>query len=305
MDVLVTGATGYVGSAVAGALAAAGHRVTGLARSEKAAERLRERGLEARRGDLEDPASVAAAARNAGAVVHAAVSDGPAPGETERAVVEAVFEELRGPGKTFIYTSGGWVMGDTGGEVADEESPVDPPPGMEWRPGVEELVLETAASYGVRAVVVRPALVYGGGGGVIAELVEWARERGVARYVRPPEGECYWTLVHQDDLGGFYARILGKEDGPGGTLVVAAGSEPQRVREIAAAAGRAAGAGPTVEAWPLAEAREELGFYADSLALSQKLSGGRARSLFGFEPAAPTVFEELDAGTYSRGYSGS
>jgi len=151
---------------------------------------------------------------------------------------------------------------------------------------------------GARSFVVRPALVYGSGGGVIEELVGWAREHGAARFVLPPEGGISWTLVHRDDLGELYARLLGSSS-PDGGLFVAAEDGPYPVREIASAASRAAGAEGQVEAWPLAEAREELGIYADALALDQRLSGEKARRALGWSPSAPSVFEELEHGSYA------
>ena len=300
MEVLVVGATGYVGAAISEAIGGAGHKVVGLARSEDSAEELKDRGFEAAMGDLREPESLVEAVREAEAVVYAAAPEGQDAAEVDRGAVGAILGELRGTNRTFVYTSGGWVVGDTGGEVADEESPVDPPPGMEWRPSVEELVLSAAKDQGVRSFVIRPALVYGAGGGVVGELVDWAENYGTARYVKPPGEECFWTLIHREDLGGFYVRLIGERDVQGGRLLLAVGSRPLPTREIAAAAGRTAGAGEEVVAWPLEEAREELGDYADSLALNQKLSGARAETLMGWEATAPSVFEELESGSYAR-----
>ena len=302
MDIFAIGATGYVGTAISEALVGAGHKVTGLARSEDSAEKSGSLGLKTLMGDLREPESFAEAVRGAEAVVYAAAPEGSDAAEVDRGAVEAVLGGLRGTGRTFVYTSGGWVMGSTGGEVADEDSPVDPPPGMEWRPDVEKFVLDAAEDLGVRTFVVRPALVYGAdggaGGGVVGELVEWAANYGKARYVKPLGEECFWTLVHREDLGSFYRRLLEEQQVPGGRLLLAIGSDPLPTRNIAAAAGRASGVGESVEEWPLQEAREELGTYADSLALSQKLSGARARKLLGWEPAAPSVFEELERGPH-------
>lgn len=298
MDVLVIGASGYVGTAISEALLEAGHRVVGLARSKDSARRIENLGAEVVMGDLQNPESFDAAVRSSGAVVYAAAPRGRDPESVDRAAIEKIFDGLRGTEKTFIYTSGGWVMGSTDGEVADEESPVNPPPGMEWRPAIEELVLSANEEHGIRAFVVRPALVYGAAGSVVDDLVEWAASYGTARYVKPPGEECFWTLVHRKDLGRFYTRLIEEKD-VRGRLLLAVGSEPLPTREISAAAGRAAGVGEEVEEWPLEKAREELGDYADSLVLSQKLSGARARSLLEWQPAAPSVFEELERGPHS------
>ena len=300
MRVLVIGATGYVGSAIAERFKEAGHEVVGLARSEDSAEELKSSGFEAVVGDLRQPESFSEAVQEVEAVVYAAAPEGPDAADVDRGAVESILDELRSTGRTFVYTSGGWVIGNTAGEVADEESPVDPPPGMEWRPAVEELVLSAATAREVRTFVVRPALVYGAPGSVVGELVDWAEHYGTARYVKPPGEECYWTLIHREDLGRFYVRLVEEAGLPGGELLIAVGSGPLLTRDIAAVAGRTAGVGEEVEAWPLEEAREELGTYADSLALSQKLSGARAEALLGWEPTAPSVFEELVHGSYAR-----
>lgn len=308
MDVFVTGATGYVGSAVTGGLLAAGYAVAGLARSGGSADALERRGVRPYRGDMLDAGDLRQAIRDSGvrAVVHAATTGDDRAEEGDRSAVRGTLEALRDTDGIFLYTSGGWVMGDTPGSAddlpADETSPVEPAPSLSWRPAVEQEVLASGEEYGVRPVVVRPALVYGRGGGVVAELVESARERGRTRYVTGPEGDPLWTLVHTEDLGHLYARVLrSREVSREGVLVVAAGTEPLPVREIAAEASRAAGAGGAVEPWPLAEARESLGPYADSLVLSQRLSGRKARRLFGWTPSAPSVFEELRRGSYAAG----
>ena len=300
MRVLVIGATGYVGSAIAEALGETGHEVVGLARSGDSADELKDAGYEAVVGDLRRPEGFSDAVRETDAVVYAAAPEGSDAAEVDRGAVESILDELRGTGRTFVYTSGGWVVGDTGGDLADENSPVDPPPGMEWRPAVERLVLSAAGERGVRTFVIRPALVYGAPGSVVGELVEWAGHYGTARYVKPPDRECFWTLIHREDLGRFYVRLVEEAGLPGGGLLIAAGRKPLPTRDIAAAAGQTAGVGEEVEAWPLEEAREELGTYADSLALSQKLSGARAEALLGWKPTAPSVFEELEHGSYAK-----
>ena len=314
MRVFVIGATGYVGSAVADALHGSGHRVSGLARSRESADELGHRGYTAYPGDMKDSGTLCRAIRDSGsgAVVHAATTGDTDAEEADRAAVEGTLEALRGTGAAFVYTSGGWVMGETPGSVgdppSDEESPVEPSPSLSWRPAVERWVLEAASVREVRTVVVRPALVYGRAGGVVAELVESARERGAARYVvgDAPGSDPLWTLVHTADLGDLYARILARPEAvTGGTLLIAAGAEPVPVREIAAEASRVHGSGAPPEPWPLSQAREELGAYADSLVLSQRLSGAKARLLLGWTPSGSVVFEELRSGSYADAAAGS
>jgi nucleoside-diphosphate-sugar epimerase len=295
MRVLLTGATGYIGSAVAEALRAAGHEVTGLARSEEAARGLQERGFGVRRGDLKEPGSLSEAAREFDAVIHtASTNDRDAP-EADRATVEAILQSLEGTNKPFIYTSGVWVYGDTGARVADEESPLDPTPLVTWRPANERLVLD-AARRGVRAIVIRPAIVYGRGGGIPASLVQAARQKGLVRFVGT--GSNRWPQVHVDDLANLYVRAL--DAAPPATILNAASGPSLRVLDVAEAASRAGGAAGRTESWPLEEARTHLGPYADALALDQQVSGEKAKKLLGWTPQSVSMLEDLEHGSYLR-----
>ena len=145
MKVFLTGATGYVGSAVARALRGAGHEVVGLARSEGAARRLSEAGFEAVLGDMTDAPLLARCAADADAVVHAALARGPEIPAADTAATRALLDAVRGTTKRLIYTSGVWVYGETGDTAADERSPTRPVPLAAWRPAVERLVLEAVA----------------------------------------------------------------------------------------------------------------------------------------------------------------
>lgn len=291
MRVLLTGATGYIGSAVGEALQKAGHEVVGLARSEEATLRLEADGISALRGDLHDAESIAQAARDADAVIHTAATNGPDMPQTDRAVVEAILEALEGTDKPFIYTSGVWVYGNTGENIVDEESELDPAPLVAWRPAIEQSVLD-AAKRRVRSIVIRPAMVYGRGGGMIAGFTNGAKEKGVVQFVGT--GENRWSLVHVDDLADLY--VLALEKAAAGTLLLAASGPAVRVREIAAAAGRTEGV--KAQAWPVDEARGVLGPFADALALDQQVSGAKAQRLLGWTPKAPSLMEDLERGSY-------
>ena len=294
MKVFLTGATGYIGSAVVDALQTAGHSVTGLARSDEAAETLRERGCEVQRGNLEDAEALAAGARAADATIHTASTGDARSGQLDPPAVRAMVDTLKGSERPFIYTSGVWVLGDTGGEPATENAPLDPVPIVSWRPAVEQMVLD-AADRGVRTVVIRPAMVYGRGAGIPAMLVNAARKHGAVRYVGT--GENRWTMVDVEDLADLYVRAM--ENAPAGTLLHAAAGPPVRVAEIASAAAVAGGAEGRTASWPLDEAREQLGPFADALALDQWVSGKRAEEMLGWRPQTPSVLEDLRRGSYA------
>lgn len=287
MKVFLTGATGYIGSVVAESLLTAGHEVTGLARSEESARKLEAVGVHPLPGDLYDSEKLASAAHEADGVIHAAATgDANAP-QADAQAVATILDALYKTSKPFIYTSGVWVLGNTNG-VADEESSLDPTPLVAWRPAVEQRVL-AASARGVRSIVLRPGMVYGRGGGSAGEMVQAGRRKGVVRFVGT--GENRWSLIHVEDLADLYVKAL--EKAPAGTLLMVASGESMRVREIAEAASHAAGLGGRVESWPIEQARERLGPYADALVLDQQVSAAKAMRLLDWTPKAPSLLEEL------------
>jgi nucleoside-diphosphate-sugar epimerase len=291
MKIFLTGATGYIGSAVADRLRSAGHQLTGLARSDAAASRLEATGIQPLRGDFSNPTSVATAARGADGVISLATTYNPA---LDGPAIDAILETLAGSNKPFVYTSGIWSHGDTGGKVVDETSPPRPAGLVAWRQAVEDRVRE-GAKRGIRSIVIRPAIVYGRGGGIPAGFVESARKDGAARYVGT--GNNRWPFVHVDDLADLY--LLSLERAPPGSLLLGVAGQAHPVRDVAAAASRGAGAGGRTIAWPLEEARQRLGAYADALVLDQQASGRKAQELLGWRPQRPDILEDIESGSYA------
>ena len=289
MRVLLTGATGYIGEAVAEVLAGAGHAVVAVARSAEAETRLAGLGYDAVRGDLDRPGSLAGPAAACEGVVHLAATQDDRMAVTEQATVRALLRALSTSGKPFVYTSGVWVYGSAPpGELLDEDSATDPVAFYAWRPPLEAEVLAAAAA-GVRSIVIRPAMVYGRGGGPLTQFAEMA-ERGVPRYVG--NGANHWTLVHVDDLAALYLRAL--ERAPAGTLLNGAAGEPIQVRLLAAAASAGAGFTAAPRAWPPAQALAVIGAdAADGLTRDHRISGERARRLIGWQPAPRSPLVEL------------
>lgn len=297
MKILVTGATGYVGSAVSETLRKAGHQVMGLARCDESARKLESRGHLVCRGDLDAPESLKAAAAGVDGVIHAAmVFDGRA-GERDRAAVEALLAALEGTGKAFVYSSGVWVMGDTGGRIHGEVSALKPPPLVRWRPAVEEMVLE-AKERGVKGVVLRAGTVYGRKGGRVAGFFRDARERGSIRIVG--EGRNCWSTVHVDDLAELYARAV--TEPAAGELFIACGGMPQPVEKIARAVAKACGLEPPlearVEAVAVEQARAEMGPVAECLAMDCRAGSTKAARFFGWTVQRPSIFDEILGGSY-------
>ena len=295
MEVFLTGATGYIGSAVAEALQKAGHKVTGLARTPEKAKQLESRGVRAVLGDLRQPETVAAPARAADGVIHTANTNDANAAQADAAVVRAMLKALEGSGKPFVYTSGVWVLGSTGEKVADEQTPVNPTPLVAHRPAIEQEVLGYK-DRGVRTSVIRPALVYGRGGSIPRMYAQAARETGTVRYVG--DGENRWPFVDVDDLAQLYVLALKKA--PPGSLYNAAQGPSYRVREVAEAASIGAGAKGKTQAWPLEEARKTMHAFADALALDQQISSQKAKKELGWSPRAGSVLDDLKTGSYTR-----
>jgi len=289
MDVFVTGATGYVGGAAARALRRAGHRVFGLARGDAKARILEAQEITPVLGDLADPTTYIGVAARCGVLIHAAF-DGQARGiPKDRAAVEGLIEAGRrgAQPKTLIYTSGVWVHGDTRGALVDETSPLDPLPLVTWRPPHEALVLESDA---VRGIVLRPGCVYGGAGGIPGAWFAAAGE-GV-----PPEvvgdGANRWALVHIEDLGEAYR--LAAECGLEREVFCVVERSYETVRDMAAAAARAAGLSGEIRSLPLVDARKSMGPYADALAAGQRIDGSKAERMLGWRPRHHGFVDEAD-----------
>jgi nucleoside-diphosphate-sugar epimerase len=299
MKVFVTGATGYIGSAVCEALSKAGHEVTGLARSVEAAEKLLQRGIKAHRGSLQDKASLHAASGAAGAVIHAASPSDATSAQADNSLLDAVLAGLKGTNKPLIYTSGIWVIGDTGGEIADENTPLHPTPLVAWRVACERRVLG-AAKDGIQSVVIRPGIVYGRGGGIPQTMIRGAKLRGIIAFVG--NGENHWPVVHVDDVADLYVRAL--EKGAAGSVFHAAEKDSLRVRDVAQAASEAAGVPGKISPWPLEEARKTLHAFADALVLDQRISSEKARKILGWNPRQAGILEDLRRGSYAVGNAG-
>ncbi len=275
MKVFLTGGSGYIGSAVALALKKAGHDVLALVRSEAKGEALKKAGGKLAVGELGNPAGYAGAAWGRAAFVHLAQDYSPNGVELDRKTLASAKDLLRGQvGATFIYTSGCWVHGSNEG-VMDESTPLKPARMVAWRPAHEQLAREMAKD-GIRSVVVRPALVYGGAkGGIPAMFFGTALKHGAAQTVG--EGANHWPLVHVDDLAELYVRLV--ERAPAGSVYHANDASQLSQREIAEAASRAAGKDGKVEAL-----KPDGGPYHEALMLDQRISSEKARNDLDWRP---------------------
>jgi len=289
MQIFVTGATGYIGFAVAAALRRAGHRVLGLARSEAKARRLTQHEIDPVIGDLTDPNTYLEVASDCAVLVHTAFDYAAGGVAKDKSAIDTLLEAGRrgAKPKTFVFTSGAWVYGDTGDRMVDETTPPNPTRLVAWRPAHEQLVLQAA---GVRGLVVRAGDVYGGPGGLTGQ---WFAGPSTGK---PPlvvgDGRNRVPMVHIDDLADAYVRIA--ESGLAGEIFNVNDRSRFTVLEMATAAARAAGYQGDVRPMPLPEARKTLGDFADALALSQHIDARKAVRLLGWQPTHAGFLDEAD-----------
>jgi nucleoside-diphosphate-sugar epimerase len=290
MRVLLIGAGGYVGAAVAERLTAEGHEVVALARPGSTRPAVP---FERRFGDLKVPASLTAAVTaDIDGVIHAGTPTGDA--RMDAAAITALTAALHGTIRPFVYTSGVWVLGAAGEQAADENSPTHPITIVGYRPEIEEQVLALTDN-GVRATVLRPGIVHGRGGGIPALLVEWARKAGGPRVVG--DDAVRWPMVDVDDLADLYVKVL--TQAPARTVWHGVAEPAVPVRELAAGAARAAGVTGDVRVWPLEEAAQDLGKeFAEALALDQNVTAENARTRLEWKPRGLDAVSDLRVGSY-------
>lgn len=262
MRVFMTGATGYIGGAVAAALRRAGHEVTALARPEAETKDLRELGVALVAGELETLPSLAETIGEHDVLVHTAQARQNAA-EGDRVTVDT-FTASKGH---FVYTSGVWILGNTHG--ADEGSAVNPLPISAWRAPFEEQVIKAGGA------VVRPGCVYGGKQSLLAEWFAAAGQNQPLKIIG--DGRNCWAMVDLGELADLYLRAI--EQRAAGVLH---GIDDTRASLDECA--RAIAPEATIEHVPLDAARAKLGPFADALAVDQQISSDATRTKLGWTP---------------------
>ena len=298
--IFLTGATGYVGSAVLDALLRAGHSVTALVRDPEKAEHMSQRGVQPIVADLSMPKCYVAAVEACDSIIHTAFELFRRGPEVDRQAIDsllgaAIRHAAKGQPVSFVYTSGVWVLGDTA-VAAGEDAPVRPTPFVSWLPEHEKLVLEAGRGRLLRTAIVRPGIVYGGSRGIIADLLRDAAN-GLLRVVG--DGRNRWACVYDRDLADLYVRAATNPEASG--IYHATDEADEQVGDIVEAVARHARMEPDIRHMPINEARAKMGTYADALALSQIVRSPRAKAL-GWMPtlhsvagSVPRLLEEFRA----------
>lgn len=295
MRVFVSGASGFIGSAVVPELVGAGHQVLGLARSDASAAAVAAAGAEVHRGSLDDLDSLRAGAAAADGVVHLAFkhdfSDVAGAAAADLGAVEAMGAVLEGSGKPFLVTSGTAALPH--GRIGTEE---DAPEGRLPRVASEHAAL-ALAERGVRSAIVRLAPTVHGAGdhGFVPRLIDIARDRGVSAYVG--DGANRWPAVHRLDAARLYR--LAVEAAPAGSRLHGAGEEGVPFRDLAAVIGRRLSL--PVASIPPEDAEAHFGWLGAFVQIDNPTSSALTQERLGWRPVHPTLIDDLEAGHYFGG----
>ena len=304
MRVFVTGASGWIGSAVVPELIGAGHQVTGLARSHASAAALTAAGAEALHGTIDDLDTLRDAAAASDGVIHLAFkhdiafSGGfQAAADADRRAAETFGDALAGSGRPLVIASG--TLGLAPGRVATERDGLDPGSAAHLSGGPQTrhataLMTLSLASRGVRSSVLRlPPTVHGDGDhGFMATLVGIARDKGVSGYIG--DGSNRWPAVHRLDAAHLFR--LAVEKAPAGSVLHAVADEGVPVRAIAEVIGRHLGL--PVAAIAPEDAAGHFTWLGGFIGIDSPASSALTREMLGWQPVQPGLLDDLDKGHY-------
>jgi nucleoside-diphosphate-sugar epimerase len=293
MKVVLTGATGFVGSHVLADLYKHGHEVTALVRDDAQADTVAARGATPVVVDLYDRPAVARLLGRADGAIHTASPGDATSAGLDSAMVDAVTGAFAGTGRPYLQISGLWIYGAN--PAITEASPFNAPAMVAWKEPVERRVL---GATDIRGVVIVSSVAYGDGGGGIPGLLLGSPRDDAGHLVILGTGRQHWSTVHAADLADFFRPAL-EDESARGRYVIGSGAHPT-VAELTQAAAVAAGA-PGAVPGSDDEARARLGdYFAEVLLLDQGTDAARARTELGWYPSHPSLSDEFRHGSYRK-----
>jgi len=293
MKVVLTGATGFIGSHVLADLYKHGHEVTALVRDGAQADIVAARGAAPVVVDLYDRPAVARLLGRADGAIHTASPGDATSASLDSAVADAVIDAFAGTGKPYLQISGLWIYGAN--PSITEASPFDAPAMVSWKEPIERRVL---GATGMRGVVIVSSVAYGDGGGGIPGLLLGSPLNDAGHLIMLGTGQQHWSTVHVADLADFFRRVL-EDESAHGRYVIGNGVNPTvaELTQAAAVAADAPGAVPGSDD----EARARLGdYFAEVLLLDQGTDAARARAELGWHASHGSLSDEFRYGSYRK-----
>jgi nucleoside-diphosphate-sugar epimerase len=293
MKVVLTGATGFIGSHVLSELDSHGHEVTAVVRDDAQANAVAARGATPAVADLYDRPALESLLREADGAIHTASPGDATSADLDSAVVDAVTSAFDGTGKPYLEISGLWVYGPN--SSISEASAFNAPPLVAWKEPIERRVLDAK---GMRGTVIVSGTAYGDGAGGLPGLLLGSPRDSAGNLIMLGTGQQHWATVHAADLADFFRRVL-EDDSAQGRYVIGNGVK-STVADLTSAAAVAAGA-PGAVPGSDDEARARLGdYFAEVLLLDQATDAAKARADLGWRPSHPSLTEDFRQGSYRK-----
>lgn len=289
MKVFITGATGYIGFNVAQSFRRAGHQVYGLTRSSEKAKVLAKYEIVPIIGSIQNLNNFAKYIEESDAVVHAAADYNNNFSELEKSTVKEIINLLKRTEKIkkLIYTSGMWVYGNSNNNVITEKTDVNPIKIVNWRIEVENIVVNNPY---INGVVIRPGCVYGKKGDMTNDFFNSMLNKNEINIIG--NGENHWPMIHADDLANAY--LLAAEKNIGNEIFNIAEEESHSIKDIILGIRELINFNGKINYIPLKNAIDEMGDFAEALAIDQRVDTSKAKQLLNWKPKHTGFFNELD-----------